>query len=95
MSDQPSSSSNVKQFLTEEQIEIERQKRQADWERVRSAADPIGIRYLFISSFNFTLLCYFIEAPAEVFDNRSLYEKLKVQHDTKKKEFEDMWSASK
>ena len=44
MSDQFSSSANVKQFLSEEQIEIERQRRQADWERVRSAADPIGTR---------------------------------------------------
>ena len=36
----------------------------------------------------------FIEAPPEVFDSRSLYEKLKVQHDAKKKEFEDTWAAS-
>ncbi|CAF4435866.1 unnamed protein product, partial [Adineta steineri] len=42
MSDQPSSSAKLKQFLSEEQIEVERQRRQADWERVRSAADPIG-----------------------------------------------------
>ncbi|CAF3991230.1 unnamed protein product [Rotaria sordida] len=74
MTDQSSLSANLKQFLTEEQIEIERQRRQADWERVRSATDPI-------------------EAPGEVFDSRSLYEKLKVQHDTKKKEYEDMWAA--
>ncbi|UJR14350.1 hypothetical protein I4U23_001346 [Adineta vaga] len=75
MSDKPSSSSsNLKQFLTEEQIDIERQRRQADWERVRSATDPV-------------------EAPAEVFDTRSLYEKLKAQHDEKKKEFLDMWAA--
>jgi len=74
MSDQSSISASLKQFLTEEQIEIERQRRQADWERVRSSTDPI-------------------EAPAEVFDTRSLYEKLKAQHEEKKKEFEDMWSA--
>ncbi|CAF3500990.1 unnamed protein product [Rotaria sp. Silwood1] len=74
MTDQSSLSTNLKQFLTEEQIEIERQRRQADWERVRSATDPI-------------------EAPAEVFDTRSLYEKLKAQHDAKKQEFEDTWAA--
>ncbi|CAF2710704.1 unnamed protein product [Rotaria sp. Silwood2] len=74
MADQSSLSTNLKQFLTEEQIEIERQRRQADWERVRSTTDPI-------------------EAPAEVFDTRSLYEKLKSQNDAKKKEFEDMWAA--
>jgi len=40
-------------------------------------------------------LSWFVEAPPEVFDNRSLYEKLKVQHELKKKEFEDTWAASK
>jgi len=38
---------------------------------------------------------YYVEAPAEVFDTRPLYEKLKAQHEAKKKEFEDMWAASK
>jgi hypothetical protein len=38
---------------------------------------------------------YYAEAPAEAFDTRSLYDKLKVQHDLKKKEYEDMWAASK
>ena len=42
MNDQPSSSANLKSFLSEEQIEIDRQRRQADWERVRSAHDPVG-----------------------------------------------------
>jgi hypothetical protein len=92
MSDQPSLSVSLKQFLSEEQIEIDRQRRQADWERVRSAQDPIGIEYF---SFSINLLLCFVEAPAEAFDTRSLYEKLKVQNDAKKKEFEDMWAASK
>jgi hypothetical protein len=92
MSDQPSLSVSLKQFLSEEQIEIDRQRRQADWERVRSAQDPIGMEHF---SFPINLLLCFVEAPAEAFDTRSLYEKLKVQHDSKKKEFEDMWAASK
>jgi hypothetical protein len=93
MSDQTSSSSvSLKQFLTEEQIEIERQQRQADWERVRAPHDPIGMRNFHVISFEFF---YYVEAPAEVFDTRSLYDKLKVQHDLKKKEYEDMWAASK
>lgn len=33
-----------------------------------------------------------VEAPAEVFDNRTLYDKLKEQNDIKKKEFEDQYS---
>jgi len=48
MSGQASSSASLKQFLSEEQIEIERQRRQADWERVRSANDPIGIIYFIL-----------------------------------------------
>lgn len=44
MSDQAS----LKTFLTEEQIEVERQRRQADWERVRSSHDPIGIIYFLL-----------------------------------------------
>lgn len=48
MSDQPSSSSGLKNFLSEEQIEIERQRRQADWERVRSANDPVGMVYFLL-----------------------------------------------
>jgi hypothetical protein len=96
MSDQSSSSASLKQFLTEEQIEIDRQRRQADWERVRSSNDPIGIIYFLSSWYIFTwIFIYYIDAPAEVFDNRPLYEKLKVQHEIKKKEYEDMWAASK
>ena len=87
----------LKQFLTEEQIELERQRRQADWERVRSAQDPVGKRNPVLIFDGFPHRCWSLvaEAPAEVFDTRSLYEKLKVQHDAKKKEFEDMWAASK
>lgn len=40
--------SDLKSFLTEEQIEAERQRRQADWERVRSAADPVGMRKILL-----------------------------------------------
>ena len=42
MSNPSYSSTNFKAFLTEEEIELERKQRQADWERVRSATDPIG-----------------------------------------------------
>ncbi len=35
-----------------------------------------------------------IEAPAEVFDNRTLYDKLKEQHEIKKKSFEDQYAIS-
>jgi hypothetical protein len=37
---------------------------------------------------------YFVEAPPEVFDNRTLYDKLKEQHEIKKKEFEETYSLS-
>lgn len=93
MSDQSSSAASLKTFLTEEQIEVERQRRQADWERVRSVNDPIGMEKFCIFIISVLLFCY-AEAPPEVFDTRSLYEKLKAQHDAKKKEFEDTWAAS-
>ena len=35
-----------------------------------------------------------VEAPADVFDNRTLYDKLKEQHEIKKKEFEDQHAMS-
>jgi hypothetical protein len=97
MSDHSASSGALKQFLTEEQIELDRQRRQADWERVRSAKDPVGEHFILTSSLPFTslYLSSAVEAPPEVFDTRSLYEKLKTQHDAKKKEFEDTWAASK
>ena len=34
------------------------------------------------------------EAPPEVFDNRTLYEKLKEQHEIKKQEFESQHALS-
>ena len=39
--------------------------------------------------------CDPVEAPAEVFDSRTLYDKLKEQHDIKKKDFEDSHALSK
>jgi hypothetical protein len=51
MSYQSSSSVSLKQFLTEEEIEAERQRRQADWDRVRAPHDPIGIRNFHVISF--------------------------------------------
>lgn len=35
-----------------------------------------------------------IEAPAEMFDNRTLYDRLKEQHEFKKKQFEDQFALS-
>ncbi len=60
MGDQSSSSVSLKQFLTEEQIEIDRQRRQADWERVRSSNDPIGIIYISFIVIYFHLNFYII-----------------------------------
>ena len=34
------------------------------------------------------------DAPPEVFDNRTLYEKLKQQTDLKQKEFEEQYALS-
>ena len=66
---------DLKSFVTEDKIEEERKRRQAEWERVRKPSDPI-------------------EAPADTFDNRTLYDKLKEQHEIKKKTFEDQFALS-
>lgn len=60
-------------FVNEGKLEKERERKQAEWERVRKAEDPI-------------------EAPAEVFDNRTLYDKLKEQHEIKKGEHDSTHS---
>jgi hypothetical protein len=62
-------------FVTEDSIEEERKKRQAEWEKVRKPSDPI-------------------EAPTDNSDNRTLYEKLKEQHEIKKRDFEDQFALS-
>jgi hypothetical protein len=36
-----------------------------------------------------------LEAPEEVFDNRTLYDKLKEQHEIKKAEYEEQFNPSK
>jgi hypothetical protein len=60
MSAPSSSSGGVKQFLTEEQLDIERQRRQADWERVRSSNDPVGNRYFLVFFHLFSIEFYAI-----------------------------------
>jgi hypothetical protein len=51
--------------------------------------------YNFINKFRCVSFHFlFEEAPPEVFDNRTLYEKLQEQHEMKKKEFEDSYALS-
>ena len=66
---------DLKSFISEDTIEEERKRRQAEWEKVRKPSDPI-------------------EAPSDSADNRTLYEKLKEQHEIKKKDFEDQHALS-
>ncbi len=84
-------------FVNAGKLDEEIKRRQAEWERVRKKEDPIGkIKWNKNSKF-FLLKSHsnrIIEAPPEVFDNRTLYDKLKEQHDIKKKEFEDSHSLS-
>ncbi|XP_034255403.1 PSME3-interacting protein isoform X2 [Thrips palmi] len=57
-------------FVTEKEIEERRQKRQEEWEKVRTAEQPL-------------------EAPEEVYDHRSLFERLEEQRKKKDDEFEE------
>jgi len=57
-------------FESECEIEKRRQKRQEEWEKVRTADQPE-------------------DAPEEIYDGRSLYERLKEQRDAKDEEFHE------
>ena len=84
-------------FVNEGKLDEERKRRQAEWERVRKPEDPIGVDLIYYDlSFeqHHWWLYLIIEAPAEVFDGRSLYDRLKEQHEIKKKEFEGTFALS-
>jgi hypothetical protein len=83
-------------FVKEGKLDEEKNRRQAEWERVRSKEDPIGWYKLYLRKLSCILIYFSVlkEAPPEVFDNRTLYDKLKEQHEIKKKEFEDTYSMS-
>jgi len=57
-------------FVSQSELEEARNRRQAEWERVRQPHEPI-------------------EAPEEVEDQRSLYERLKEVKDKKQEEFDE------
>lgn len=57
-------------FVSEKEIEERRQKRQEEWEKVRTAEQPL-------------------EAPEEVYDHRSLFERLEEQRKKKDDEYEE------
>jgi len=64
------SSSGLRSFVSESQLEERRKRRQEEWEKVRTDDQPL-------------------EAPEEVYDSRTLYDRLKEQRIKKDEEFEE------
>jgi len=64
----------VKRFLTEDEVQKEKDRRQAEWERVRKPDDPLN-------------------APEEVHDTRTLFERLEEQKQMKQLEYEEQFKC--
>lgn len=76
-------------FESEFDIEERRKKRQEEWEKVRTADQPEGKSNKFSKQDSSNLYNLFSDAPEEVYDPRSLYDRLKEQKDAKQEEFEE------
>ncbi|KAJ1519542.1 hypothetical protein ONE63_004822 [Megalurothrips usitatus] len=57
-------------FVSEKELDERRKKRQEEWEKVRTAEQPV-------------------EAPEEVYDHRSLFDRLEEQRKKKEEEYEE------
>ncbi len=87
-------------FVNEGKLEEEKQRRQAEWDRVRKPEDPVGEWHHLevktrLNNHKNSKFTFIPEAPDEYFDNRSLYDRLREQHEKKKSEFEGQYSLSK
>lgn len=97
-------------FVTESEVLEARQKRQAEWEKVRQPDQPMGklllaneLNTISIDCFVFVDVYFllfhlfsvnFAELPEEPYDSRSLYERLKEQKDKKDLEFDESHKLS-
>jgi len=63
-------------FVSETELAEQRKRRQEEWEKVRTADQPL-------------------EAPEEVYDPRSLFERLEEQRKKKDDEYEEAHKLSK
>lgn len=91
-------------FVTESELLEARQKRQAEWEKVRQPDQPLGkvientqkqwVLHRFSVDVLFAFAPLFSEIPEEPYDSRSLYERLKEQKDKKDLEFEETHKLS-
>lgn len=85
-------------FVSERDLEEARRKRQEEWEKVRSADQPEGLLFsIFLPPKPqfLTKLNDILEAPEEVIDHRSLFERLQEQKQKKDLEYEEAHKLSK
>ena len=83
----------LRTFVSEKEIEEVKKRKQEEWERVRKPDQPLGI--LKPRAYNKLDCEYFTERPQEVYDHRTLYERLKQQKDKKQEEWEEQFKFSK
>lgn len=89
-------------FVSEKELDEKRQKRQEEWEKVRTAEQPLGEKHtclclsVFLRCLHISLPIefFFSEAPEEVYDHRSLFERLEEQRKKKDDEFEEAHKLS-
>lgn len=84
-------------FVTETELAERRKIRQEEWDKVRTAEQPLGTFvpcYNIIATFNicFRLLC--TEVPEEQYDHRSLFDRLEEQRRKKEYEYEETHKLS-
>lgn len=82
-------------FITEKEVEDVKKKRQDDWERVRSAKDPIGAIKTTSIEYHGVVCVVSTERPEESCDARSLYDRLKEQKDLVQEKWDEQFQFSK
>ncbi|ELK15411.1 NEFA-interacting nuclear protein NIP30 [Pteropus alecto] len=83
-----------KRFVSEAELDERRKRRQEEWEKVRKPEDPEGTwaySLAFSVMISVLTLTLQVECPEEVYDPRSLYERLQEQKDRKQQEYEEQF----
>lgn len=88
-------------FVSETELAERRRIRQEEWEKVRTAEQPLGIikiqriKYIYCFYFFFKYVHPILEVPDEQYDHRSLFDRLEEQRRKKEYEYEETHKLSK
>jgi len=82
-------------FVSETELAERRKVRQQEWEKVRTAEQPLGECVCVCISVTLLLSNnYFAEVPEEQYDHRSLFDRLDEQRRKKEYEYEETHKLS-